>query len=110
MIVVQGELIYKQGKREEAIAAMTKVAKATQQEAGCIRYNFYADLEDPNKFIVYEEWESLEHLNAHTSADNPPPHMTEFRAANATCVKAPTSTLCPPSASSDRSILQEVYR
>lgn len=82
MIVVQGDFVIKPGKREEAIAAMTRVAKATQQEAGCIRYNFYADLEDPNRFIVYEEWESLDHLNAHLSADNPPPHMVEFRQAN----------------------------
>ena len=83
MIVVQGELIYKQGKRDEAIAAMTKVAKATQQEAGCIRYNFYADLENPNKFIVYEKWASRGHLEVHLSAFNPPTHMVEFRAANA---------------------------
>ena len=76
MIVVQGDFVYKPGTRDEAIAAMIAVAKATQQEAGCIRYNFYADLEDPKKFIVYEEWESLEHLNAHLSADNPPAHMT----------------------------------
>ncbi len=83
MIVVQGDFVIKPGKREEAVAAMTQVAAATQQEAGCIRYNFYADLENPLKFIVYEEWESLDHLNAHLSADNPPAHMVEFRKANA---------------------------
>ena len=77
MIVVQGDFTIKPGKRDEAIAAMTKVAKATQQEAGCIRYNFYADLEDPNRFIVYEEWESQAHLDAHLASDNPPPHMVE---------------------------------
>lgn len=82
MIVVQGDFTIKPGKRDEAIAAMTKVAKATQQEAGCIRYNFYADLEDPNRFIVYEEWESQAHLDAHLASDNPPPHMVEFRKAN----------------------------
>ncbi len=79
MIVVQGDFVVKEGKREEAIAAMVKVAHGTQQEAGCIRYNFYADLENPNHFIVYEEWESMEHLNAHLSTDNPPSHMAEFR-------------------------------
>lgn len=82
MIVVQGDFVYKPGKRDEAIAAMIAVAKGTQQEAGCIRYNYYADLEDPNKFSLYEEWESLEHLNAHLSADNPPAHMVAFRKAN----------------------------
>jgi quinol monooxygenase YgiN len=81
MILVQGDFVYKPGTRDEAIAAMIAVAQGTQQEAGCIRYNFYADLEDPNKFIVYEEWESLDHLNAHLSADNPPAHMVAFRKA-----------------------------
>ena len=82
MIVVQGDFIIKPGKRDEAIAAMIDVAKATQQEAGCIRYNFYADLENPNKFIVYEEWESQAHLDVHLSQDNPPAHMVRFREAN----------------------------
>jgi quinol monooxygenase YgiN len=84
MIVVQGDFFMKPGKRDEAIAAMIAVAQGTQQEAGCIRYSFYADLEDPNKFIVYEEWESMEHLQAHLSLEKPQPHMTAFRKANET--------------------------
>lgn len=80
MIVVQGDFVIKAGKRDEAIAAMVTVQRAVQQnEAGCIRYTFYADLEDPQKFIVYEEWETKEHLAAHGSQDNPPPHMVAFR-------------------------------
>ena len=83
MIVVQGDFVYQPGTREQAIAAMITVQQAVQHEAGCLRYNFYADLEDPNKFIVYEEWESQAHLDAHGSAENPPPHMVAFREANA---------------------------
>ena len=83
MIVVQGDFVTKPDKRDAAIAAMVEVAQRTQQEAGCIRYNFYADLEDSNKFIVYEEWESQVHLNMHLSPDNPPAHMVKFRAAMA---------------------------
>lgn len=82
MIVVQGDFVVHEGTRERAIAAMVAVAHATQQEAGCIRYNFYADLEDEHRFLVYEEWESQAHLDAHASADNPPPHMVAFRKAN----------------------------
>ena len=82
MIVVQGDFVIKAGKRDEAIAAMVAVQQAVERdEAGCIRYHFYADLEDPNKFIVYEEWETKAHLAAHGSHDNPPPHMVTFRQA-----------------------------
>jgi quinol monooxygenase YgiN len=60
------------------------VQQAVQRdEAGCIRYTFYADLEDSNKFIVYEEWETKGHLAAHGSRENPPPHMVIFREAMA---------------------------
>ncbi|MDD9955537.1 MAG: hypothetical protein OXP68_04890 [Anaerolineaceae bacterium] len=60
MIVVAGDIVVNEGTREQAIAAMIAVAHATQQEAGCIRYNFFA----------------------HLSADNPPAHMVAFRVAN----------------------------
>jgi quinol monooxygenase YgiN len=84
MIVVQGDFVIKAGKRDEAIAAMVAVQQAVERdEAGCIRYAFYADLEDPNKFIVYEEWETKAHLAAHGSQENPPPHMVTFRQAMA---------------------------
>src|SRR5690606_6204211 len=82
MIIVQGDFVYKPGKRDEAIAAMTAVAKATQQEAGCIRYNFYAELEDPKTFIVDAEGESLELLNERPSAHNPPAECVAFLWAN----------------------------
>jgi len=82
MIAVQGDFIIKAGKRDVAIAAMRAVADATEQnEAGCIRYRFYADLDDPLHFIIYEEWESLEHLQAHLSSDNAPPYRATWRAA-----------------------------
>ena len=84
MIVVQGDFVIKAGKRDEAIAAMVAVQTAVERdEAGCIRYTFYADLEDPQKFIVYEEWETKAHLAAHGSQENPPPHMVAFRQAMA---------------------------
>ena len=75
MIVVQGDFVIKAGQRDAAIAAMIAAQQAVERdEPGCIRYSFYADLADPNKFIVYEEWETQAHLDAHGSPDNPPPH------------------------------------
>jgi quinol monooxygenase YgiN len=79
MLIIQGDFTVKADRRDEAIQAMIDVAQATQQEAGCIRYNFYADLENPTRFIVYEEWESQAHLDTHLSQDSPPAHMVRFR-------------------------------
>lgn len=75
MIIIAGEMHINPGKREEAVAALLEMAAATQQEEGCIHYKFYADLLDPHTFIVYEEWDSAEHLQGHFDSA----HMQVFR-------------------------------
>lgn len=77
MIVIAATFNIKDGKRQEAITAMQTMAKATMQENGCNDYTFYADLENENKFFLFEEWVNQEALSAHFEM----PHMATFRAA-----------------------------
>ncbi len=77
MIVIAATFNIKEGKRQEAISTMQTMAKATMQEDGCNDYTFYADLENKNKFFLFEEWVNQEALSAHFEM----PHMTIFRAA-----------------------------
>ncbi len=77
MIIVAGRIPIRPEMRARATAAAIKVTKATQTDAGCLQYHFYADLEDPNVLHVYEEWESEEALKAHLAL----PHTTEFLGA-----------------------------
>lgn len=77
MIIVTGELSVLSEGRADAVEAMRRVAEATRSEAGCRAYDFYADVRDPDRFRVYEEWESDEALNAHLAA----PHTQAFLAA-----------------------------
>jgi hypothetical protein len=37
----------------------------TLKEDGCLRYDLFADADDPTKFTFIEEWASREALNAH---------------------------------------------
>ena len=74
MIVVSGTIPVKAETREEARQLAIEIATATQAEAGCLFYNFYADLADPNLFRVFEEWESEEALGKHFQTD----HMAKF--------------------------------
>lgn len=76
MLIVAGRVPVKPERRAEAVAAAVKMARASQAEAGCRAYAFYSDLEDPNLFIVFEEWESEAALQAHFQT----PHMAEFNA------------------------------
>lgn len=79
MIIIAGTIdITAEGDNlEQATAAAVEMMHATRQEAGCLRYAFSADLEDPARFHIVEHWESDEALKAHFAA----PHMAAFQAA-----------------------------
>lgn len=82
MIVVAGRISVHPDKIEAAIPHYLKMVEETKKEEGCLMYDFYADLADPNTLLVFEEWESMEHLEAHFKT----PHMAEFRTAIADVV------------------------
>lgn len=50
------------------------MAAATQLEPGCISYDFYLGLSDPDTLMLFQEWESMESLMAHFRT----PHMEAF--------------------------------
>ena len=56
------------------------------QEEGCKDYTFYADLGDPHKFFLFEEWDGQIYLDAHFKTG----HMAEFRK------QLPDFTAAPP--------------
>jgi len=75
MIVVAGEFYIGEDSIETVRAAMIEMAAETAKEDGCIHYRFYQDVEFPDRFHVYEEWESDAHLAAHAASD----HMQVYR-------------------------------
>jgi quinol monooxygenase YgiN len=77
MLVVAGWVLVKPEVRDEAIRAMTAMATASRDEAGCISYRFFSDIEHPDRFFAFEEWGSKEALEIHFQTD----HMKEFQRA-----------------------------
>jgi quinol monooxygenase YgiN len=75
VIVVAGTVSIRPERREEAVAVAREMARATRAEPGCISYRFYADLEDPTTFFVFEEWESEAALGRHFETE----HMRVFQ-------------------------------
>src|SRR5262245_30272321 len=75
MIVIAGTIPIKPEQREEAKQLAQQMAAATHAEAGCITYQFYGDLADPNTFFIFEEWESEEALARHFQTE----HMKNFQ-------------------------------
>ena len=70
MIVIAGTVTIRPGKRDAAIRVAQTMVKATQAEPGCVRYQFYADLDDPHTFFLFEEWGSEEALARHFASEH----------------------------------------
>ena len=77
MIIVHGIIPIKASRRDEALTLARAVSEATQEEAGCVSYEFYIGLRDPNTLILLQEWESMEALSRHFRTE----HTRTFMAA-----------------------------
>jgi quinol monooxygenase YgiN len=77
MIVVAGTIRVAPEKMDALRPHAEAVIAATRAEPGCLAYSFAEDLAEPGLIRIYEEWRSLQDLEAHGRA----PHMTPWRAA-----------------------------
>ncbi|MGE0083024.1 MAG: putative quinol monooxygenase [Desulfococcaceae bacterium] len=75
-IAVVATMKAKAGKEEELRKELLDLIPSTRQEPGCIRYDLHHELEHPEVFVFYEQWESPGHLEDHLSR----PHMEAFKA------------------------------
>ena len=74
MIIVHGTIPIKPDCREEALELARRMSEATRHEAGCISYDFYVGLSDPNTLMLFQEWEDMESLMGHFKTE----HMESF--------------------------------
>ena len=63
----------------EALRAPAAVCIAeTRKEKGCLGYELFQSLEDPDKLVFVEKWETREDLTAHSRQ----PHLKVWRDAS----------------------------
>ena len=74
MIIVHGTFPVKPELRDDALKMMRCMATASKAEFGCITYEFYVGLSDPNTLLLFQEWESVEALQGHFETN----HMEDF--------------------------------
>ncbi len=74
MIIVHGKFPIKQAFRDEALKLMQRMSVASREEYGCISYEFYVGLSDPNTLLLFQEWDSVDALQDHFDTA----HMEEF--------------------------------
>ena len=88
-ILVTGTMDIDPAKRDDFIAAATAVMEGSQAEEGCEHYAFSADLHDPGRFHISEQWAGKEAMDTHGAA----PHFLAFLGAmGGMGVKAATVT------------------
>ena len=74
MIIVHGTIPIRPDCREQALKLARGMTEATRAEPGCISYDFYVGLSDPNTLMLFQEWENMEALMRHFQTS----HMEEF--------------------------------
>jgi quinol monooxygenase YgiN len=86
MIYVVATTQVKPEHRDAYIAGAKACIAATQKEAGCIYYDSHASVNDPNRFVFVERWETRDALNAHGRSE----HMKVWRKLSADFKASPT--------------------
>ncbi len=76
MLLVVGRVRCDPENREELVELLQKMQDDSRREEGCIRYGFFAAVEDSHSFIAVEEWADREALDRHFAE----PHLHEFTA------------------------------
>jgi quinol monooxygenase YgiN len=85
MLTVIAIIKARAGQRDNLVAEFAKITPTVLEEDGCIAYAPMIDAvtqasfqtASPDTVFMLEEWESLEHLQAHLKA----PHMLVYREA-----------------------------
>jgi len=69
MIKVVAKNFIKTDKVDEFITQAKKLVQETKQnDAGCVHYELYQDLSNPQLLTIIEEWENKEMLAQHVAA------------------------------------------
>ena len=69
MIIVAGAARIRTDRRDEAARLVRQMGEQTRREPGCVTSAYYASLESPETFFLYQVWESEEALSAHYRQD-----------------------------------------
>jgi quinol monooxygenase YgiN len=87
MLLVDARCTLLPGRQGDFIRETKKIIQVVRKEAGCSRYELFADAGNPRVFHFIEEWESQNHLDNHLAQL----HMREYLAKSAPWYAAPTS-------------------
>ena len=62
-------IMAKPGKGKELKAALKEVVEKTKTEPGCIEFRIFEDLDNPEKFVLWEVFRDRQALTEHIETD-----------------------------------------
>lgn len=88
MIMVQSTFHLRPETRDDALRLMKNMVRLCRQEDGCLSYEYYEGVTDPNQVILLQEWESADTLEEHYQTE----HMEDFLGKLGNLLESPVST------------------
>ncbi|MEQ8955096.1 MAG: putative quinol monooxygenase [Gammaproteobacteria bacterium] len=88
MIMVQSTFKLVPETKDEALRLMKNMVRLCRQEHGCLSYEYFEGITDPNQIVLFQEWESADALQGHFETA----HMEEFLGKLGRLLRAPVST------------------
>lgn len=70
MLVVTAKFEYLPGKREVFLEEMEHLVNCTRKEVGCISFSLFDSQENPDHFMLFEEWEGPAAINYHKTTEH----------------------------------------
>ncbi|HJO12679.1 MAG TPA: putative quinol monooxygenase [Gammaproteobacteria bacterium] len=74
--------------RTDLLELMRDMVKQSRKEAGCLKYEYFEGISNPNHLVLVQEWKSADCLQNHYQSR----HMEEFLSQLSDFLKAPVST------------------
>jgi quinol monooxygenase YgiN len=65
IVIVQGVFLIDPNERDRFVETGVDAMRSSRQEEGCLEYVLAADPVDPERAILSERWESMDHLQQH---------------------------------------------
>ena len=88
MIVVQSTFQLLPDSKDEALELMRNMVRLCRQEHGCLAYEDFEGVTDPNQVVLLQEWEDADCLQGHYQTD----HMEDFLSRLGNYLESPIST------------------
>ncbi len=78
MILVTGRVQIPEEQRSRFLKVATEMCSRSRQDEGCSGYRFYADLEQPGRYVIIEEWDDDDALQRHFAQPHTGAFMSEL--------------------------------